>query len=229
MQCPGGCQREESVDPGGNRLHISQSLQSLQEAGASVWRCVPHSHSVFFFPFVLFTSWLLNKSNPVCPDSRVESLQLTMTEVLKRQCSKSKKGHHQVNYGFYTCLRSTVCSLYDVHTLHLDQRFLCLNLSSLHIPSLSTSQCHKRRWTRSRWTAEVMGRLLPSVWTRMRRSSFRGWRGTAHDHQWHSYHDRIIYKQYKRLIGDILLNHLGKHANFIDWRLFCQTELPPAA
>ncbi|XP_035848358.1 uncharacterized protein LOC118493235 [Sander lucioperca] len=28
-------------------------------------------------------------------DSRIESLQLTMTEVLKRQCSKSKKGYNQ--------------------------------------------------------------------------------------------------------------------------------------
>ncbi|KAG7216178.1 hypothetical protein INR49_029026 [Caranx melampygus] len=35
------------------------------------------------------------KPEHLCDDSRVESLQMTMTEVLKRQCSKSKKCHNQ--------------------------------------------------------------------------------------------------------------------------------------
>lgn len=37
----------------------------------------------------------------VCPDSS-GSLQLIMTEVLKRQCSKSKKGHNQVSCKCWT-------------------------------------------------------------------------------------------------------------------------------
>lgn len=40
-------------------------------------------------------SFKLSKANVVCPDS-TESLHMTMTEVLKRQCSKSKKGYKQV-------------------------------------------------------------------------------------------------------------------------------------
>lgn len=43
--------------------------------------------------------WYRSKSNLVCLDSRIESLQLTMTEVLKRQCSKSKKSYNQVKGG----------------------------------------------------------------------------------------------------------------------------------
>ncbi|GAA6215918.1 phosphoinositide 3-kinase regulatory subunit 5-like, partial [Lates japonicus] len=35
------------------------------------------------------------KPEQLCDDSRIESLQLTMTEVLKRQCSKSKKHYNQ--------------------------------------------------------------------------------------------------------------------------------------
>ncbi|XP_040918251.1 phosphoinositide 3-kinase regulatory subunit 5-like isoform X2 [Toxotes jaculatrix] len=35
------------------------------------------------------------KPEQLCDDSRIESLQLTMTEVLKRQCSKSKKFYNQ--------------------------------------------------------------------------------------------------------------------------------------
>ncbi|XP_023287372.1 phosphoinositide 3-kinase regulatory subunit 5-like isoform X1 [Seriola lalandi dorsalis] len=35
------------------------------------------------------------KPEHLCDDSRIESLQLTITEVLKRQCSKSKKCHNQ--------------------------------------------------------------------------------------------------------------------------------------
>lgn len=45
---------------------------------------------------------VVSESDLVCPDSRIERLQLTMTEVLKRQSSKSKKNYNQVNGGF-TC------------------------------------------------------------------------------------------------------------------------------
>lgn len=46
---------------------------------------------------MLCTSINLHKAcrKPEQLDSRIESLQLTMTEVLKRQCSKSKKGYNQ--------------------------------------------------------------------------------------------------------------------------------------
>lgn len=57
-------------------------------------RVIPTSSFVFFFVLPMLCC-KLSYSNIACADS-AESLQLTMTEVLKRQCSKSKKGYKQV-------------------------------------------------------------------------------------------------------------------------------------
>lgn len=78
--------------------------------------------------FTLLRLILLSKGF-VRLDSKTESLQLTVTEVLKRH-SKSRKGSNQVGGG-------------------LTQGIVTL-LLSLHLLSDSTSQCLKSRWTRCR-------------------------------------------------------------------------------
>ena len=59
----------------------------------------------------------------VCPDSK-ESLQLTMTEVLKRQCSKSKKGYNQVR---------DVLLFYMLETIRISYTFPVLNTLFSHL------------------------------------------------------------------------------------------------
>lgn len=88
------------MDPGRDRLHIDQSFQGLQAAWAA--RCV----TVILWVLFSFSLWFLSKSDLVCPDSRIGSLQLTMTEVLKRQSSKSKKNYNQVNGGLHKLMHT---------------------------------------------------------------------------------------------------------------------------
>lgn len=122
-------------------------------------RVIPTSSFVFFFVLPMLCC-KLSYSNIACADS-AESLQLTMTEVLKRQCSKSKKGYKQVR----VILNVMTCSL-----------SLWNNSPSLphtSSPSGSTSQSQKWRWTRCRWMGEIPGRRLLCVWIRMKRSLFK--------------------------------------------------------
>ncbi|XP_045892946.1 phosphoinositide 3-kinase regulatory subunit 5-like [Micropterus dolomieu] len=68
-------------------LTLSVSYNKVAISGRSQWTQTE----------MVCTSINLHKDcrNPEQLDSRMESLKLTMTEVLKRQCSKSKKGYNQ--------------------------------------------------------------------------------------------------------------------------------------
>lgn len=63
-------------------------------------------------------------------DSRIESLQLSMAEVLKPQCSRSKKSYKQVKFGFKKFkLNSKHTSRHSLHTHLLPPNVLLQHIS----------------------------------------------------------------------------------------------------
>lgn len=120
-------------------------------------------------------------------DSKMECLQLTITEVLKRLNSKSKKGYNQVRKTWLHSV-GVVCGCWarEQKRFDLNKTFsnsktsatktlprLRLQLIYLFLPRFCSSWALlKLKSTRCK-SVELKTRLLPSVWTRMRKKYCR--------------------------------------------------------